>query len=326
MSDNQQTPRILLHNDETATLATRLRTVMPDVEIAECNSYEGLGQMIADFRPDAAYSVRFSGTPAFPTADILADGGPRWISVGGSGVDHLNEWDTDKVTVTNSAGVAAAAMAEYVFGTALHFTLDIAGLQRDQAAHHWQVGRMMLPLQGKTMLIVGLGHTGQAIARRAKAFGMRVLGTRARPAPMENVDEVHASDSVSDLWPQADIIAVSVPLLPSTHNLIDARAFAAMKPSALIVDVSRGGVINENALINALRNQVIAGAAMDVFETEPLPSDSPLWSLENLLISPHSSGVFADWANHSFEMFIENLTRWRRGEVLNNIVNPARGY
>ena len=181
-------------------------------------------------------------------------------------------------------------------------------------------------LQDKTILIVGLGHTGQEIAKRAKAFGMTVIGTRARPSEMDNVDEVHAADDLPDLWPRADFVAICVPLLDSTRRLVDARALAAMKPTALLADVSRGGVIDSDALINALRGGSIAGAALDVFETEPLPSDSPIWDLENVILSPHCSSVYEGWEAESFEMFLENLTRWRNGETLDNIVSPVRGY
>lgn len=318
-------PRIILHNDVTAPLAERLRAAVPEAKFAECTDYQSLPALLPAFEPDVIYSVRFSGTHAFPAGALLGPDGPGWIAVGGSGCDHLGQWDPEITTVTNSAGVAAAMMAEYILGTALHFTLDIAGLTADKATRTWRA-RSMIPLRGKTMLIVGLGHTGQAVAARARAFGMTVIGTRARPAPMDNVDEVHAARDLPDLWPRADVIAVCVPLLASTENLIDAPAFAAMKPSAILVDVSRGGVIDSSALINALRNHAIAAAALDVFETEPLPPESPFWGLENVILSPHCSSVYKGWDMASFDLFLDNLARWQRGEPLFNIVSPVRGY
>jgi len=321
-----QPPRILIHNNDTNGMSERLSQAVPDVEVTTCNSYGELPAVVEKFRPDAVYSICFQGRSGFPREALLEGNGPSWVSVGGSGVDHLATWDTDKVTVTNSAGVAAAMMAEYAFGAMLHFTLDITGLNADKVNRHWNSGRLMLPLHGKTMLIVGLGHTGQAVAARAKAFGMHVIGTRARPADMDNVDEVHASEALPDLWERADFIVLSVPLLPSTRDLVDARAFAAMKPSAVLIDVSRGGVLNGAALTNAMRNQAIAGAALDVFDPEPLDPSSPIWDLENVIISPHCSSVYEGWNNASFEMFIENIARWRSGETLNNIVSPKRGY
>lgn len=323
---SRDAPRVILHNDVTGPIAARLRQAMPEAAIAECNDYDSLAPMLAEFAPDAVFSVKFGGNQGFPTAALTGPGGPGWISVGGSGCDHLGRWEASRTTVTNSAGVAAHMMAEFALGGMLHFTLDIPGLARDKAARHWEPARLMTPLRGKTLLIVGLGQTGRAVAARARTFGMHVIGTRARPAPMENVDEVHPAAALPSLWPRADAIVVSVPLLPATRGLIGERDFAAMKRSALLVDVSRGGVIDGAALLAALQSGRIAGAALDVFETEPLPEDSPFWALDNLILSPHASGVYEGWDMDSFEMFLENLARWRRGEPLKNVVDPDRGY
>ena len=208
-------PRILLHNDETASLAHRLREAFSEVEVTECNSYRALPEAISSFRPAVVYTVRFAGTPGYPRDALFAEGGPKWVATGGAGTDHLSTWDVSRTTVTNSAGVAADMMAEYVFGTFLQFTLGMPELQVDKAASVWRA-RTLVPLKGKTLLIVGLGHTGRAVARRARAFGMTVLGTRARPAPMEGVDEVHPAYGLDDLLPRADFIAVSTPLTEGT--------------------------------------------------------------------------------------------------------------
>jgi phosphoglycerate dehydrogenase-like enzyme len=184
----------------------------------------------------------------------------------------------------------------------------------------------MTPLAGKTVLIVGLGQTGQAVAARARAFGMHVIGTRARPAPMENLDEVHAAADLPGLWERADLVVVSVPLLDSTRGLVDEGAFTAMKDSAILIDVSRGGVVDTDAFVEAMRRGAIAGAARDVFETEPLPPDSPVWELENVIVSPHCSAVYDGWNMAAFEMFMDNLERWQRGAPLRNVVDPQRGY
>ena len=322
---SREAPRVIVHNDVPGAMAAHLRAVVPEAIVTECDSYEAIEPLLPEAKPDVIYSVRFGGTHGFPREAMLGEHGPEWISVGGSGCDHLGQWDPDKVTVTNSAGVAAAMMAEFAFGCAMHFTLGIAGLQADKAARRW-APRNVVPLRGKTILIVGLGQTGQAVAERAKAFGMHVLGTRARPEPMENVAEVHPADALPDLWGRADMIVVSVPLLASTKGLINAASFAAMKPTALLIDVSRGGVIDGAALLDALNTGQIAGAGLDVFELEPLPENSPFWEVKNAIISPHSSSVYDGWDMASFELFLENLARWQRGEPLRNIVNPARGY
>lgn len=317
--------KILIHAENADALRQMLLQRFPDIDAQACHSNADLVTALELTSPDAIYSVRFDGSCPFPTQAILQQSSPLWITVGGSGCDHLGQWDTGRVTVTNAAGVGADMMAEFVFGCVLHFTLDIEGMARDKSDRVWR-DRMMAPLRGKTMLIVGLGQTGQAVARRAKAFDMRVIGTRARPASVQDVDEVFAPADLPHLWPQADVVCLCVPLLASTRGLVGAEAFAAMKPSALLVDVSRGGVIVPEAAIEALSAGHIAGAAFDVFDPEPLPVDSPYWDLTNVIISPHASAVFQGWGLASFEMFLDNLARWLKGETLHRIVDPQRGY
>ena len=302
-----------------------LAAQFPDISISECDSYEALPSALATHLPDVVYSVRFDGTPGFPRDAFLAPGGPRWIANGGAGTDHFGHWDRTQVTVTNAAGVAADMMAEYVMGGFLRFTLDMPGLEADKASRLWQA-RTVRPLKGSTLLIIGLGHTGRAIAARAKAFGMQVLGTRACPMEMKNVDEVHSADSLLSLLPRADFIAVATPLTARTKGSIGKAEIAAAKPGVILADVSRGGVVDQAALIAGLRDGKVAAAALDVFEEEPLPAVSPLWDMPNVLISPHCSSVYEGWETASFELFLSNLDRWVAGRELINIVDPDRGY
>lgn len=317
--------RVLLHNDQTAGLADRLAKSHPQAKIAECQSYDALPDHLTRFRPDVVYTVRFAGTPGYPRAALFGPAGPRWISNGGVGVDHFGNWDANRITVTNAAGVAAGMMAEYVMGGFLHFTLDVPGLMADKTNRVWRT-RSVTPLAGKTLLIVGLGHTGQALAARAKAFGMRVIGTRAHPQQIENVDLVGAADDLASLIPEADAIAIAAPLTPKTRKLISATEIAKMKPGVLFADVSRGGVVDQSALFKALAEGHVKGAALDVFETEPLPEDHPLWRLPNVILSPHCSSVYDGWEDASFQMFLGNLARFVAGEPLQNVVDPERGY
>ncbi|MEM6941325.1 MAG: D-2-hydroxyacid dehydrogenase [Pseudomonadota bacterium] len=318
-------PRILLHNAQTQAMAASLQSARSDVDFRTCERYDTLPQLLESYRPDIVYTVRFAGSPGYPRDALLGPSGPRWIANGGAGTDHLGHWDTSRVTITNAAGIAADMMAEYIMGAFLHFTLDVPGLLHDKSARRWQ-SRLVRPLAGQSLLIVGLGHTGRALAARAKAFGMHILGTRANPRPMAEVDEVHAAQALPDLLPRADFIAVCTPLTKATHRLIGPEEVAAMKQGTILADVSRGGVIDQKALYGALKNAHIAGAALDVFETEPLPADSPFWDLDNTLISPHCSSVSEDWETASFDLFLQNLGRWMAGEPLRNIVDPDRGY
>ena len=320
-----ETPRILLHNDATHALAMRLEARFPGADFVECNSNDGLPDMIASYRPAVVYTVRFGGTSAYPGHALFSEGGPRWVANGGAGTDHFGIWDTERTTVTNAAGVAADMMAEYVIGGFLHFSLDIPGFQTDKAARRWQA-RTVRPLNGTTLLIVGLGQIGQAIAARAKAFGMRVIGTRARPVAMDNVDHVGAASDLRTLLPQADFIAVSTPLTDQTRGLIGPAEFRSMKQGAVFADVSRGGVTDQTALLKALQGNRLTGAVLDVFETEPLPPESPLWAVENAIMSPHCSSVYDGWEEASFDVFLDNLARWVAGRELVNIVDPDRGY
>ena len=184
------------------------------------------------------------------------------------------------MTVTNTAGVAASMVAQYALGAMLSFSLRFPAFDEARRRREWIAGQVA-PLDGKTVLIVGLGRTGQALATFCKALGMTVIGTRARPQPTLDADEVHGIEALPALLLRADFVVLCVPLLPTTRGLIDARALAAMRPSAVLIDVSRGGVVDEAALVEALRSGGIAGAALEVFAIEPLPPESPLWDAPN---------------------------------------------
>ena len=326
MPERRLLRNVIVHTGDPAPVLELLRAEHRDITFTGVDSYDALADAIAAIRPEAVYAMRFAGSVNYPRDALLSPGGPCWISVGGSGVDHLGHWNTEQVTVTNAAGVAAGMMAEHILGGFLHFTLDVPGLQRDQMERCWDARRTVRPMAERTLLIVGLGHTGQALATRAKAFGMYVIGTRARPQDTKDVDEVFASGAIQALWGRADFVAVCTPLLNETRNLVDVDAFTAMKSGTILADVSRGGVVNEAALMEALRSGSLGGAVLDVFETEPLAPDSAVWNLPNTLVSPHCSSVYADWEMNSARMFSENMKRWRAGKPLNNVVDPSRGY
>jgi phosphoglycerate dehydrogenase-like enzyme len=318
-------PPIIIHADKPGPVLDVLGECHPDLQINACDNYAGLAEAIARVNAEVVYSVRFAGTPLFPRQALVDSPTVRWVSVGGSGTDHLRPWDAAKVTVTNAAGVAADMMAEYVLAAMLSFSLDLPGFAEHQRARRWTAGKVE-PIAGRTVLILGLGKSGQAIARRAKAMDMMTLGVRARPKPTANVDEVHGTGDLSKLWGRADFIVCCLPLIETTRGLIATEAFAAMKPNAVLIDVSRGGIVEEAALLAALDTSRIKGAALDVFAAEPLPSDHPLWEHKNVMITPHCSSVYDGWETKSARMFAENLSRYRCGQALHNVVDPARGY
>ena len=318
--------RILVHYDKPEVFGDVLESRHGDLEIAYCRDYEGLGAMLAAVRPEAMYAIKFPSPLPYPRDAVLASDSLRWLTVGGSGTDHIAPWDPAKLTVTNTAGVASDMMAQYAIGAMLAFSLDFPGFARRQRAREWVGDATVAPVDGRTVAIIGLGKTGLDVARRAKAFGLRTVGVRANPAPTENVDEVRGTDELPALLAMADFVVVCVPLTPATRGLIGTAAFDAMKPGAVLIDVSRGGVVDGAALVDALDAGALKGAALDVFETEPLPPDHPLWRYDNVIVTPHCSSVYDGWERRSMEFFADNLDRWRRGEALANVVDPARGY
>lgn len=317
--------KVVIHYDRPELFVDDLEERFPEVAFTCCRSYEDLPGILDEHRPDGIFSIIFAGRRDYPRAAMLATPALSWISVGGSGTDHLAPWDPAAVTVTNSAGVASRAMAEYVLAAILSLSLGFPGFDAARRMRRWKAA-LVKPIHGRTAAVLGLGKTGQAVARCLSALGVRVIGVRANPAPTGNVDRVYGLAELHQALRPADFVVLCLPLTASTRHCIDEAAIAAMKPGAILVDVSRGGVAKGDALVAGLRSGALGGAALDVFETEPLPSDSPFWSLENVIITPHCSSVYEGWERRSAEMFGDNLARRLRGEPLENIVDPLRGY
>ncbi|MEL7466191.1 MAG: D-2-hydroxyacid dehydrogenase [Pseudomonadota bacterium] len=313
--------RVLIHSDDAEASLGAARERAPGAAFFACETYADLPRALEEIAPEVVYTIRFDGTPTFPRDALLSAPSVRWISVGGSGTDHLAPWPTERLTVTNAAGVAADMMAEYAIGGTLHFTLNFDRFDADRRARRWTAGSVAR-LAGQTLLIVGLGATGQATARRAKALGMTVIGTRASGAPTVGCDEVGRPEDLPTLLPRADALMLSVPLSDATRGLIGAEALAALPEGAILIDVSRGGVVDQTALAAALSKGRLRGAVIDVFETEPLPAASPFWDFENVILTPHCSSVYPGWREKSLEMFLENLRRFSASEALNNVVAP----
>lgn len=318
-------PVVILHTDRPEPALAVLRETRADLTLHGCDSYAALPDLIEVTGAEVVYSVRFDGTPRFPRQALVESKSVRWVSVGGSGTDHLAPWDRTRVTVTNAAGVAADMLAEYALGAMLSFSLDFRGFAERQRARQWTAGKVE-PIAGKTVLILGLGKTGQAFARHAKAMAMHTIGIRARPEATPHVDEVHGQDALRDQLARADFVLCCVPLLPSTRGLLGPAEFAAIKPGSVLVDISRGGVVDEASLLAVLSSGKLKGAALDVFSQEPLPPDHPLWGFDNVIVTPHCASVYDGWDLNSVRMFAANLGRYRRGEPLGNIVDPGRGY
>jgi phosphoglycerate dehydrogenase-like enzyme len=253
-----------------------------------------------------------------------------WIHSRSAGLDRLlfPELIASPIPLTNGSGVFSQALGEFAILGALYFAKFVPRLLRSQAEHHWDSFNVYA-LSSQTMGIVGHGDIGRAAAWRAKALGMRVLALRRDSSPRpgdEHVDRVYATKDMCEMLPVCDYVVVAAPLTPETKHLMSEREFAAMKAGSVIINVGRGPVIDESAMIAALQSGHIRGAALDVFETEPLPPDSPLWAMENVLISPHCTDNTMDWHDDAANFFLEQFARWRKGEPLKNLVDKRAGY
>jgi phosphoglycerate dehydrogenase-like enzyme len=252
----------------------------------------------------------------------------RWLHTPSAGVDHVlipPVLERD-ITVTNSAGVHAIPISEFVMALLLSHVKRLPEFRDAQAVSRWNKSVAPGELWGQTLFIVGIGGIGQAIAQRAAGFGVRVVASRRTPRPMEGIQRVVGMDEWRTLLPEADAIVVAAPLTEETRGMVDEAAFAAMKPSAYLVNIARGAIVDEDALIAALREGRIAGAALDTFEQEPLPPESPLWALPNVTITPHTTAGSPRMHQRQIGFFVDNLRRYRNGEPLLNVVDKAAGY
>jgi phosphoglycerate dehydrogenase-like enzyme len=254
----------------------------------------------------------------------------RWVHSRSAGLDSLlfPALVDSPVPLTNSSGVYSRSLGEFVALGVLFFAKDLHRMQRNQAAGRWAPFDVDMA-EGQTMGIVGYGDIGRAAARLAKALGMQVIALRRRPEQSQGdplVDEVMGNDRLLELMARSDYVVVAAPLTPDTRGLVSAQAIAAMKPSAVMINVGRGAIIDEPALIDALRHKRIRGAALDVFAQEPLPDGHPMYGLDNLLLSPHCADHTRTWIDDAMVFFTGNLERFLHGEPLRNVVEKRLGY
>jgi len=243
------------------------------------------------------------------------------------GVDHVlsPELLASSARLCSTRGMHGATIAEQVFTYMLGIARGLPTLLAQQQKKSWQPYRPSL-LQNTTLGIVGFGTLGQAIGKRALAFDMKVIGLRQHPAPSPYADEVWGIERLEELLPLVDHLVLAVPLTPATTNLLTRARLKMLKPTAYLYNVARGAVVDEGALAEALATGQLAGAGLDVFVTEPLPENSPLWSLSNVIITPHTGGYMADYRRQAFAIFLENLRRYQSGLPLLNEVDKRTGY
>jgi phosphoglycerate dehydrogenase-like enzyme len=265
--------------------------------------------------------------------DLLAKA-PRlhWFQQWGAGADWLlrhPEAAEAEFVLTSASGVHAIPISEHILAFLFAFARALPGALRDQGARRWSSssGSEVFELAGKTMLMVGVGEIGARTARLASALGMCVLGVRRDPSRVvSGVAEMHGNGDLLRLLPEADFVVLTVPLTRETEGMIGEAELRAMKESAYLVNIGRGGTVREGDLARALEEGWIAGAGLDVFEEEPLPEDSPLWGMENVIVTSHYSGSTPHYDERALGIFLDNLGRYRSGRPLRNVVDKARGY
>lgn len=278
---------------------------------------------------DVILSAVFSGEP-FKTAWPLAQR-VKWVHTLSAGVEHLltPEFTASPVPLTNARGVYKRSLAEFAILGILYFAKDIPRMLRNQAAGRWEQFEVTEAHTGVAG-IVGYGEIGRASARLCKAVGMRVLANRRRAALSEEpdgiADAVYGPERLKEMLALCDYVIVAAPGTPATRGMLGAAELSAMKAGSVIINVGRGTVIQEAALIEALRTGHLRGAALDVFEREPLPSGHPFFSMSNVLVSPHCADRTSDWLHQSVSLFLRNLDHFRDGRPLENLVDKHAAY
>jgi phosphoglycerate dehydrogenase-like enzyme len=315
---------VVLANPNEPQLAM-LEALPPDTGIAVGNVAEAFERAA----PEASIIFNWSGSGALLREVLEMCPTVRWVHCRAAGLDDLlsPELVEHPAPLTNGSGVFSPPLGEFVLGAIIYFAKDFRRLVRNQMAGVWEPFDNH-EVTGQTAGIVGYGDIGRAVATRLKAMGMNILALR-RSIPAAGdalVTKYCGPDSLAEMIPQCDYVVVTAPLTPETRGMIGAREFAAMKRTAVVINVGRGAVIDEPAMIAALTGKRILGAALDVFATEPLPAGHPFFQLENVLLSPHSTDHTPDWLERAMQFFLEQFERFAKGEPLLNVVDKKRGY
>lgn len=311
---------VLVYDPAPENYVGMVREHFPGLRVLSADNAESLAKHIPD--ADVLLAARF------PVDFIDKAGRLRWFQSSTAGVDSIMPIRDriQNLAVTNARGMQGELIADFVIAgmTMLHW--DFPRFMREQSRKEWQQ-REVAPMGERTVGVVGLGAIGTAIARRAKTVGMTVLGTKRDVSePVVGVDRLLPPEGLSELLQLSDFVVLAVPNIPETARLIDREQLQQMRRSAFLVNIARGSVVAESDLVEALQEGTIAGAFLDVFEREPLPVDSPLWTMPNVIITPHVAGYPTNYTRRVFEIFRDNLQRFLEGLPLNNVVNLQKGY
>lgn len=308
---------LVYHPSEADLYAKLIQPGRHEVTLRVCGTPEAAAAAIEEAEVLYAW--------AFPPALLARARHLRWLQVMGAGVEWAMGPSLPRgVTVTRAPGIFGPWMVEYVLGWTLWVTQRMTTFLEARRERRWLRDVVPDRLRGKTMTVVGLGDIGRAVARAARALGVTVIGVSRSGRPTRGVHEVYTAAGLRRALAPADFVVVTVPLTPSTRGLIGRRELAAMRPTAWLMNIARGPVVDEGALLEALESRRIAGAILDVFDTEPLPAHHPLWQQPNVVITPHISGPSTP--QEIAPVFNRNLLRYLAGQPLHHIVDRARGY
>jgi len=308
-------------------MATAVREKWPEMRVVDLPHYDRITPEL----PDTDIFVGLALRPE----QLRQAARLKWVHTTSAGVGQLMypEFRSSGIILTNASGVHAPNMAEHIAGMVVAMARDFPGAMRFQAQRKWAQQEIWdgparpRELSGSVALLVGFGAVGRAVAERLRGFGMHIWAvTRSGKADASLAERVFPATQLNAALPGADYVILAAPETPETHHLIGAEQLAAMKPSAILVNVARGSLVDQAALIASLEKRAIGGAALDVASPEPLPPDNPLWSLENVFITPHTSGISERLWPRETDLLIDNLGRWFRGEPLRNRVDLERGY
>jgi phosphoglycerate dehydrogenase-like enzyme len=317
--------KLILPDHLAPVLGDRVCQIAPECELVVLDSQ---GNVHGDLDDSEVLFLRW-GVDRSTYRDLIGSlaSNLRWIHTVSAGVDHVLVPELEEINtlLSNASGVFTVPIAEMVLGYMLTVVKRIPELLEQQHGHHWR--KLDLDeLRGKTVGILGLGDIGGEVARLCRAFGMRVVGVRRSGQEHESADEIFTPDRLPEFLACSDFIVLATPLTPETRGMIGRAELEAMKPSAWLINVSRGHVIDEDALLESLREKRIGGACLDVFVEEPLPVDSPFWELPNVIITPHNSWSSPRMSDREAELFLENLRRYVNGDELLNVVDTQAGY
>jgi phosphoglycerate dehydrogenase-like enzyme len=304
---------VLVLADPTDPLLGMLEALPDNTRIAVGDRVEAFAQAA----PSADVILNWSGSRELLRQVWRGSPRVRWVHARSAGLDDLlfPELAESPVPLTNARGVFSGILAEFVIGAVLFFAKGFRRMVRSQEAGLWDQFDTV-EVAGQTMGVIGFGDIGKAAARRAEAMGMHVLPLR----------RAAGQQGKFDLLGRSDYVLLSAPLTPETRGIVGAAELRAMRPGAVLINVGRGPLVDQTALIAALREKRIGGAALDVFDQEPLPAGHPFYTLDNLLLSPHCADHTPDWKQRAMQMFLDNFERYRKGEPLRNMVDKGRGY